>query len=288
MTLLQPEADRRQNEISDLAFSYLATALQEETGIVLTAVKRELVVSRLSRRLRALDLPDFDAYCDLLAGPDGAVELNEMLLLLTTNVTRFFREPHHLERLRQDILPDLINKARAGERVRIWSAGCSSGEEAYSLAMILLDLCPEARSMDIRILATDIDRNVIEAAKRGLYRFDEHELLADPLIQKYTTPTEAGAFQVNPDVKSIVKFACLNLQKPWPMNGKFDVIFCRNVVIYFAAQTQQHLWPRFANALHEGGHLMIGHSERITGAACAYFKPVGTTHYQLVSRGNAP
>jgi chemotaxis protein methyltransferase CheR len=285
MTIVQPETERRQLEISDAAFSYLATALQDETGILLTAVKRGLVISRLSRRLRALGLGDFDAYCDFLSGPGGVAELHEMLPLLTTNVTRFFREPHHFEILQQVILPDLINKARAGEKVRIWSAGCSSGEEAYSLAMVLLELCPEAGAMDMRILATDIDRNVIEIAERGLYRFEERELAANPLIRKFTVKTEGEAFAVTPNVKSVVKFALLNLQKPWPMQGKFDVIFCRNVVIYFANETQQHLWPRFADALHDGGHLMIGHSERITGAACSSLRQVGTTHYQLNREG---
>lgn len=273
--------------IGDAAFQTLARNLHDETGIVLSDAKKGLAVSRLSRRLRALGLSDFDAYCGMLRGPHGAAELQEMILLLTTNVTRFFREPHHFEDLRANILPDLLSKARAGGRVRIWSAGCSSGEEPYSIAMMILDASPQATSLDIRILASDINQNVVSAGQTGRYRVSEVDRIAHPLLSKFLEKNTGTVdeFDVTSAVKKMVRFGRLNLQQPWPMQGKFDVIFCRNVVIYFSTETQQALWPRFAEALHEGGHLMIGHSERVTGVATGTLLSSGVTQYQYKPKG---
>lgn len=263
------------------AFETLARFLQDETGIELTVGKRGLAISRLSRRLRDLGVRDLSAYCDLLSGPNGAAELQEMILLLTTNVTRFFREPHHFDTLRSAILPKLMEKARVGAKVRFWSAGCSSGEEAFSIAMTILDAFPDACSWDVRILATDIDRNVIDVGRKGRFRITDEEKLANPVLGKFTKRVTDDDFELCRAVRSMVQFGCLNLQHPWPMQGKFDVVFCRNVVIYFSQETQQRLWPRFANVMQDGGHLIIGHSERVTGPAVKRFKPAGVTHYEL-------
>lgn len=270
--------------IGEAAFEALARLLREETGIVLSESKKGLAVSRLSRRLRHLGLSDFEAYCDLLAGPDGAEEMQEMILLLTTNVTRFFREAHHFDEMRKSILPDLIAKARNGGRIRIWSAGCSSGEEPYSIAMSVLEACPGAETTNIRILATDIDRNVLAIGRAGRYRITAEDRASGPLIAKHMDPVpgDTDLFEVSTRLRSLVQFAELNLQQTWPMQGKFDVIFCRNVVIYFSTETQQNLWPRFAGALQPGGYLMIGHSERVTGSAQSRLKSCGITQYQLI------
>lgn len=273
--------------IGDAAFQMIAQHLQGATGIVLSEAKKGLAVSRLSRRLRALQLDDFDAYCDVLLGPNGDAELKEMILLLTTNVTRFFREPHHFECLAKQILPQLMDRAKSGGRVRIWCAGCSSGEEAYSGAMTVLESFPQAASLDVRILATDIDSSVITTGRHGRYclnpeDFSEHQILRKYLVEVPGAPQQ---FEVTPPIKSLVQFGKLNLQDPWPMQGKFDVIFCRNVVIYFSMATQQRLWPRFATALNVGGHLMIGHSERVTGSAAEVLQSIGVTHYELKDRG---
>lgn len=273
--------------IGKAAFRTVARHLHDETGIVLTEAKKGLAVSRLSRRLRALELTDFDAYCDVLSGPNGASELQEMILMLTTNVTRFFREPHHFQTLTSHVLPGLIAKAKTGGRVRLWSAGCSSGEEAYSIAMTVLEAFPHAASSDVRILATDIDSNVISLGKKGHYKISDEDRAEHPVINKYLIKTAdiPQHYDVSHSVKAMVQFARLNLQDPWPMQGKFDVIFCRNVVIYFSAETQQRLWKRFADALTEGGHLMIGHSERVMGSATNNLKSVGVTHYAMNARG---
>lgn len=280
-------ATPKRQAISDSAFQTIADHLRVETGIVLAEAKKGLAVSRLSRRLRALDLPNFDTYCALLRGPDGAEELQEMILLLTTNVTRFFREPHHFESLRTKILPDLLAKARAGKRVRIWSAGCSSGEEPYSIAMTILEEFPQAAASNIRILATDVDSNVVRAGKLGRYHVSDEDRAEYPVLAKYLEKV-AGTdrlYDVSPSAMELVQFGRLNLQQAWPMKGTFDVIFCRNVVIYFSAETQQILWPRFAKSLSVGGHLMIGHSERVTGAALDVLTSRGVTHYQLKAQG---
>lgn len=284
-TAARPLSPSRQ-AIGDEAFQTVARHLRDETGIVLSEAKKGLAVSRLSRRLRALGLGDFDAYCDVLSGPTGAAELQEMILLLTTNVTRFFREPHHFEALRTRVLPDLIAKAKAGGRVRIWSAGCSSGEEAYSIAMTVLDAFPEAASSNIRILATDIDRNVISTGQKARYRLSDEDFSEHAVLQKYTEKVQGTdrQFDVVPQARSMVQFGRLNLLDPWPMQGKFDIVFCRNVVIYFATETQQKLWPRFASMIVDGGHLMIGHSERVTGSATDVLRSVGVTHYELNAR----
>lgn len=287
-TLAAPQGSR--HVIGDAAFAALARLLQDETGIVLTEAKKGLAVSRLSRRLRNLQLPDFDAYCALLSGPSGAAELQEMVVLLTTNVTRFFREGHHFDQLRDAILPDLIAKAKSGGRVRIWSAGCSSGEEPYSIAMTALSAFPGIEATNFRILATDIDRNVLGIGRAGRYRIPAQERAAAPLIAKHMEAVagEADLLEVSPKLRTLVQFAELNLQQPWPMQGKFDVIFCRNVVIYFSTDTQQVLWPRFADALQPRGHLMIGHSERVTGPATERLRSCGVTQYQLISQGAFP
>lgn len=276
--------------IGDAAFRMISERLQNATGIVLSEAKKNLAVSRLSRRLRALKLDNFEAYCGVLSGPNGAMELEEMILLLTTNVTRFFREPHHFEFLAAHILPHLIDRGKSGGRIRIWCAGCSTGEEAYSTAMTVLEVFPQAASMDVRILATDIDSDVINTGKIGRYHLTPEDFSDHPILRKYVAdvPGAAEHFDVMQSAKSLVQFARLNLQDPWPMRGKFDVIFCRNVVIYFSVATQQRLWPRFADALNAGGHLMIGHSERVTGPATEVLQSAGVTQYELQARGARP
>ena len=268
--------------ISDASFAALSQRVEERTGIVLAGDKHSLVMSRLSRRLKHLGYSSFDAYCQHLDGPNGAAEFREVVLLLTTNVTRFFREPHHFERLRQILESGLADHARRGGRVRMWSAGCSSGEEPFSMAMIVHDVIPEASKYDIRILATDLDSNMLTRARRGLYGDATVRMSGHPLLDRYLEPKadDSTVLEVTPDVRAIVKFADLNLQEAWPMQGQFDVIFCRNVVIYFAAATQQALWPRFAEALRPGGHLMIGHSERVTGPATTKLTSDGVTQYK--------
>ncbi|MGR3802773.1 CheR family methyltransferase [Marinibacterium profundimaris] len=267
--------------IDEASFKRLAAILHGECGIVLSESKKSLAVSRLSRRLRELRLPDFKRYCDLLESGGSADERREMVCLLTTNVTNFFREGHHFEALKNDILPVLVEKARRGERVRLWSAGCSSGQEPYSIAISLLEACPDIRRHDVRILATDIDANMVQTGRAGIYRDLDKAHVSPDRLKKFfdARPAEGNMWQANSALQSLVTFAELNLIRDWPMRGPFDVIFCRNVVIYFDAETQAKLWTRFAQILSPGGHLFVGHSERVSGPATSGLKLAGTTQY---------
>ncbi len=162
-------------------FDAIASFLKQETGIALSEAKATLVYSRLAKRIRKLGLSSFDAYCSFVESAEGGGERTEMMAALTTNVTRFFREPHHFEHFRNEIGPRLIEGAKSGARVRLWSAACSSGEEPYSLALTLLDLCPEIARFDVRILASDIDPNIVAKAKVGRYRDDAVAPIPSPM-----------------------------------------------------------------------------------------------------------
>ncbi|MEM6891094.1 MAG: protein-glutamate O-methyltransferase [Pseudomonadota bacterium] len=261
-------------------FDRVAALAHDRIGLHLEAHKRDLVYGRLAKRLRKLGLSSFKAYFDLLADANGEVEEGELLSLLTTNVTHFFREQHHFEQMRDDIFPRLIKRAQSGQRVRLWSAGCSQGQEAYSLALTIKELCPNAAQLDIRILATDVDPKVLKVGFRGQYPEAELDGIPKRLRQIGTTKPKGGFFEIEPTTRSLVTFGELNLVKPWPTRGSFDVIFCRNVAIYFDKQTQEKLWMRFAKQLRAGAQLVVGHSERVTGPATAFLSNDGVTSYR--------
>lgn len=263
-------------------FERVKRLLYEQSGINLTDGKATLVYSRLAKRLRALGLRSFHDYCELVSSPQGADERLSMLTALTTNVTRFFREPHHFDHLREAVLPALIDKARRGERVRLWSAACSSGQEPYSMAMTLMQAMPDAPQRDILILATDIDPRVVAAARKGVYAEDLLEAVPANLRRECFERADSATreWQVRAPVRELIAFRELNLLGEWPMKGRFDAIFCRNVVIYFDEPTQERVWDRFAPLLHENGALYIGHSERVTGPAAAQFVSDGMTTYR--------
>lgn len=243
-------------------FERIAALLYEQSGIHVTDAKAALVYSRLAKRVRKLGLGDFDAYCAMLERADADGERREMMAALTTNLTRFFREPHHFEHLKKQILPRLAAAAKAGARVRLWSSACSSGEEPYSIALTLLDVLPDAARYDIKLLATDIDPNMVTRARAGLYKEEAVEPIPPHLRQRWLERA-GGDWSVRSEVRALITFNELNLIGDWPMRGRFDVIFCRNVAIYFDDATQARLWTRFRNALAPEGRLYIGHSERI-------------------------
>lgn len=265
-------------------FAAIARILYDETGIHLPPGKSTLVYSRIAKRLRALQLESFRDYCTLVSGSAGAEERNQMLTALTTNVTRFFREPHHFEHLKTKLLPPLLAAARAGQKIRIWSAGCSSGQEPYSIALTLLSLLPDARAHDIRILATDLNPHVIATGRKGLYPAAE---VADvPAELRHTWMDEVrrdgeSFYQLDDAVRGLVTFRELNLMGNWPMKGPFNAIFCRNVVIYFDEPTQIRMWGRMVPLLAPQACLYIGHSERLAGPAQMRLRLEGTTTYRL-------
>ncbi|ADG12171.1 protein-glutamate O-methyltransferase CheR [Caulobacter segnis] len=267
-------------------FKRIAALLYDLAGISLPDSKATLVYSRLAKRLRALGLRSFADYCAFVASDKGGDESQEMLRALTTNVTRFFREPHHFEDLRVNVLEPIADQVRAGRRLRLWSAASSSGQEPYSMAFTVLSVWPNAADLDIRILGTDIDTNVLATGRAAVY--DESLLEGIPAATRSQfferDASDRRAWRVCEAARSLVAFRELNLNGPsWPMKGPFDAIFCRNVVIYFDEPTQERVWSRFAPLVAPGGRLYVGHSERV-GASVTAFESCGLTAYRKVGR----
>jgi chemotaxis protein methyltransferase CheR len=270
-------------------FRVIAGMARADAGIALQDSKATLVYSRLAKRLRGLGLGSFAEYCVLVGTPAGEDERQHMLAALTTNVTRFFREPHHFDHLRTTLLPALAEHARRGGRVRLWSSACSSGQEPYSIAMTLLSVFPEAGQHDVRILATDIDPNMIAEGEAGVYNAAVLDAVPAELRRRWFAPvgTQTGMFQAAAELRALVHFRRLNLIGQWPIRGHFQAIFCRNVMIYFDAVTQAAIWTRMMPLLEPQGALYIGHSERVAGPATAFLRSDGITTYRRLA-GAAP
>jgi chemotaxis protein methyltransferase CheR len=261
-------------------FRKIAALVHGEAGIVVTEGKANLVYSRLVKRLRAIGLRSFREYCAYVESGEGGDERVALIAAMTTNVTRFFREPHHFDHLRS-LAGSLKKSAQAGHRVRLWSAACSSGEEPYSIAMTLLDAIPEIGELDILVLATDIDPNMVARGIEGRYPASGTNEIPPRLRDRFVLRQgSSDMVQLAPEVRALVRFRELNLLADWPMSGHFDVIFCRNVMIYFDDRTQNQIWRKFAGALNAGGTLLIGHSERIATEQHP-FELVGQTVYRL-------
>lgn len=271
-------------------FQKIAQVVYAEAGITLPDVKEPLVYSRLAKRVRDLRLNSFAEYTAVLSTPHAEEERRHLVSALTTNTTRFLREPHHFELLSTQILPGLVSHARRGGRVRLWSAACSSGEEPYSMAFAVLDQCPEAAGLDFKILATDIDEEILLQARDGTYT--EHALANLPagLTERYfEAAAKPGANRrVTQSVRALIQFRQMNLIRPWPVKGPFDAVFCRNVVIYFDAETQDQIWRRFEATIAPGGHLFIGHSERLSASVKDNFDVIGMTAYRMRATTRAP
>jgi len=267
--------------LGDKEFDFLRHVIGENAGIVLGPNKRQLVQGRLARRLRELGLPSYEAYCDHVRD-SGPEELVGLINALTTNVTSFFRENHHFEALASYMLPEAMQRNQQSRRLRIWSAGCSTGEEPYCIAMALAEALPTSLRWDAKILATDIDSDVIAFAQRGVYPLDRLSAVSQERLRRAFRKgvgVNQGQALVHPDIARLVSFRTLNLMHNWPMSGPFDVIFCRNVMIYFDQPTREKLVARFAAMLAPDGYLCLGHSESIH-AGSAPFRLVGKTIYR--------
>jgi chemotaxis protein methyltransferase CheR len=278
---IRPEPAAGDFAFTNEDFNRIAALLQQDSGIHLQQSKASLVYSRLAKRLRALRIESFRDYCKLV-DQDRDERMN-MLAALTTNVTRFFREPHHFEHLKTQVLPPLLESARRGGAVRLWSAACSSGQEPYSVALSILSLMPDAASRDIKVLATDIDPNMVERGRSGVYSPAELRDLPADLKRRWFTADASdgqGNLRVVDELRALVAFRPLNLIGHWPMRRPFHAIFCRNVVIYFEESTQSKLWSRLVPLLAPGGCLYIGHSERVTGPALSRVDSVDITTYR--------
>lgn len=258
-------------------FARIAKILHGDSGIYMPEGKATLMYSRLAKRLRALGLKSFRDYCELVSDSNNVEERRNMMASLTTNVTRFFREGHHFDDLRENMMPALAARAKAGGRVRIWSAGCSNGAEPYSIAMTVLGVLPNANDLDVRILASDIDPNIVTEARNGEYRAELMESVPRE-YRRYAEPVSEDKWRMNDDLRGLISFRELNLFSQWPFKGGFDVIFCRNVAIYFEEEAQERLWLRFGERMTPESRLYIGHSERVRTTA---FDTCGLTAYRL-------
>lgn len=256
-------------ELTDLQFTRISDLVKRLCGINLHQGKKELVKSRLGKRLRKLGLADYDEYIEYVRRDGGGDELIAMLDAISTNLTSFFREPGHFDYLAQDVLPRIVAAAgKAARRLRIWSAGCSSGEEPYTIGIVANESVPDLASWDARILATDLSTRVLARASEGIYDADRLKNLPGMLTGRYFTCIETHPprrYQVNDCIRTLVSFARLNLLERWPMRGPFDAVFCRNVMIYFDKPTQTRLVDRFWELLAPGGVLFVGHSESLAG-----------------------
>lgn len=267
-------------EFTTAEFDAIRQLLKDQTGIALSDQKRQLVYGRLTRRLRALRIADFKSYLSLLDRDQD--ELREAVNALTTNVTAFFRENHHFEFLAHTLLPWLYAERPRGKRIRIWSAGCSTGQEPYSIAMVLHEQPPPDRDWDIKILATDLDTSVVTQGLEAVYQDDHVAGISDERLKRHFRKgvgQHSGQLQAAQHLRQLITFKPLNLMHTWPFAGPFDVIFCRNVVIYFDRETRNKLARRYHDLLGEGGVLIIGHSESLADLGDV-LEAAGTTIYR--------
>jgi chemotaxis protein methyltransferase CheR len=274
--------------LGDAEFDFIRHVIGENAGIVLGPNKRQLVQGRLARRLRELGLTTYEAYCDHVR-ESGPEELVGLINALTTNVTAFFRENHHFEALASFMLPEAMQRNATNRRLRIWSAGCSTGEEPYCLAMVAAETVPTTLRWDLKVLATDIDSDVIAAGEQGVYPVDRVSAISPERLRRFFskgTGAHAGNALVKEELRSLITFRPLNLMHNWPMRGPFDIIFCRNVMIYFDQATRERLVQRFTSLLAPGGYLCIGHSESIHGTSVP-LRLVGKTIYRKLGASDA-
>jgi len=274
----------REFEFTDKHFQEIRKLVLAHTGICLSEIKMDMVYSRLARRLRQLQLDSFTTYLDLLDRDDND-EIGNFINSITTNLTSFFREKHHFDYLKTTLLPQLMRSNSGSKRIRIWSAGCSTGEEPYSLAITVKEAIPDHLGWDVKILATDLDTNVIATGSEGIYTLERvNGLLPETLKRWFSRGTGArsGFVRASPELRDMIMFKQLNLMGQWPVKPGVDIIFCRNVVIYFDQETQRKLFDRYANILRPDGYLFVGHSETLYNVS-ERFKLLGKTIYQRMS-----
>jgi chemotaxis protein methyltransferase CheR len=256
-------------ELNHHQFQEISRLVYQQCGINLKSGKEALVRARLTKRLRALHMSSVEAYMHLIGSQQGQHEIQTLIDVMTTNKTSFFREAAHFDYLAEVILPNLDQ-----HRLRLWSAACSSGEEPYTLAMVLREAFASVDQKDVLILATDISHRMIEIAQDGIYSQERLAGVPRAMVSKYfqreASSSGAPRFHVKSSLRQLVRLAPLNLMQSWPMKGPFDVIFCRNVMIYFDRPTQQTLISRFHDLLAPGGYLFVGHSEGLSGIRHAF------------------
>lgn len=269
----------REFEYTLADFDVLRKLSNQYSGILVPDDKFDMFYSRLSKRVRMLGFSHFKQYCQYLQShPDE--EFTEFINAVTTNLTSFFRENHHFDYLSRTVIPELLKSKQGQRQIKVWSAGCSTGEEPYSLAMTLKERVPE--DWDIKILATDLDTNVLATAAEGIYGLDRLGGISEQRLKRWFqrgSGSQSNKVRVKAELRQSIQFKQLNLMQEWPMKGCFDFIFCRNVLIYFDRDTKAMLAKRYASLLQDGSHLFIGHSESLHQLDTG-FSLIGNTIYK--------
>ncbi|MFT7185409.1 MAG: chemotaxis protein methyltransferase CheR [Pseudohongiellaceae bacterium] len=273
---------QREFIMTDADFKSVSDLAYEFTGIVLGPQKRDMVYGRLARRLRDLGLTYVVDYIKIVKN-DCNQEVSRFINAITTNLTSFYREEHHFDFISTTLIPELKKTNEKTKKIRAWSAGCSTGEEPYSLAITFKENM-DLQDWDLKILATDLDSQALNKGQQGIYDLERIESIKPSYKKKWflKDKNQPDVVKVKPEIQALTKFKRLNLLEEWPMKGPFDFIFCRNVVIYFNAETQSVLFDRYADMLKDGGYLIIGHSESLD-RGCHRFRSIGKTIYQKIS-----
>lgn len=279
--MLAPDDMRGVPDLREEDFRLIAALVHREAGILIRDYKQAMVRGRLSRRVRELGLKSITDYCERLRGPDFEQEITGLLNVLTTNHTAFYREAHHFEHLELTALPELLSRGAAGARFRVWSAAASSGEEPYTIAATLNAFAGPAGFADLRVLATDIDTDMIARAQQGEYPVQAlAALAAGQQVRLLPEHGEArDTWRVGAALRDMCAFRRLNIVEEWPFQGRFQIIFCRNMLIYFDGPTKSQVIGRLVERLEPGGFLYLGHSESLTQGFPG-LKPRGRTIYQ--------
>ncbi|WP_419779487.1 CheR family methyltransferase [Maridesulfovibrio sp.] len=270
-------------KMSDADFGKFSKLIKEEFGIKMPISKKTMLEARLQKRLRALGFSYYSQYCDFLFSPGGfEKELTQLIDVVTTNTTDFFREPKHFELMLSTVLPDLCQ--RNSRPIKVWSAGCSSGEEPYTLCMVLHEFTERNKNFKYSLMATDISTDILRKAMNAVYPMSKVDVVPMALKKKYLLKSKDKAkplVRVKPELRKKVDFRRLNFMEPFPFKDHKDIIFCRNVVIYFDRATQYTLFKKFCATLSKGGYLFIGHSESISGMELPV-RQIAPTVYQKV------
>ncbi|MCK5579752.1 MAG: protein-glutamate O-methyltransferase [Candidatus Omnitrophica bacterium] len=275
-------------DITEREYKRLVEFIYAQSGINLGDKKKELVKARLGKRLKVYGFRKFQEYYEFVSSPKGSDELVEMLDAISTNVTSFFREKQHFDFLNRVALPEIINrkKQQRDNRIRAWSAACSTGEEVYTVMIALMDFLGQEKKWNVKVLATDISTKVLSVAKQGVYDYQKVKTVPPILLQEYFKQRIEGkekTYQVKNTIKEKIVFRRLNLMDPgFPFKGKFDFIFCRNVMIYFDKETQTKVVDKLIHHLDVGGYLFIGHSESLAGFAKDRLKTLAPATFQKI------
>jgi len=270
-----------QPNFSDKEFQQIGKTIYDHCGINLSSDKKEMVRSRLIRLLQKHGCSSYANYLDIVLNDNSGEKLTEMVNRISTNLTSFFREKHHFDFLRDTVIPSLTER-KGAPRIRAWSAGCSTGEEPYSIAITAAEALPNIHRANIKLLASDISTQVLSTASLGCYPQERVADLSPAIQNKYFLPQHDHAqklYQIRPNLRKLIIFKKINLMEKWPVTTPLDFIFCRNVMIYFDRETKERLVNRFADQLHPGGWLFIGHSESLSNIN-HNLKYVGPTIYE--------